>query len=259
MSYLDNTYGMRDLHQMLLDMMLDLDAICRRHGIEYSLLGGTMLGAVRDGGFIPWDDDIDLAFTNAAMEKLARVLPEETDRYLLTFEDTWVARIIPKEPINGQRPFLDLFHYESISRSKWQQKLKVLILQLLQGMLKEDADYSRFSLKNRVLLKTTHAIGRLFSKKTKLKMYRWVGGHICMGDGSLLHIPDEQFACVGLTYPKSYSENFTDIAFEGHPLRISQNYHEMLIIHYGDYMTPPPEMERKSKHDGQRKAKEASA
>ena len=259
MSYLDNAYGMRDLQQMLLDMMLDLDRICRKHGIEYSLLGGTMLGAVRDGGFIPWDDDIDLVFTNEALNRLAEVLPQETDRYLLTFEDTWVARIVPKEPINGQRPFLDLFHYESISASKTQQKIKVLILQLLQGMLKEDADYSRFSLKNRILLKTTHALGRLFTKKAKLKMYRWVGGHVCMGDGSLLHIPDEQFACVGLTYPRSYSETFTDLPFEGYPLRVSANYHEMLVIHYGDYMTPPPEKERKSKHDGQRKAKEAQA
>lgn len=255
MSYLDNAYGMRELQQLLLDMMLDLDAICRKHGIEYSLLGGTMLGAVRDGGFIPWDDDIDLAFTRDALEKLSRVLPEETNRYELTFEDTWVARLVPKEPVNGQRPFLDLFHYESISVSPAKQKIKVLFLQLLQGMLKEDADLTRFSRKNRLLLRTTHALGKLFSKKAKLRMYRWIGSHLCMGDGTLLHIPDEQFACVGLTYPQAYAQAFQDISFEGYPLRVSRYYHEMLVIHYGDYMTPPPASERKSKHDGQRRAK----
>ena len=254
MSYLDNTYGMRDLQQMLLDMMLELDAICRKHDIPYTLLGGTMLGAVRDGGFIPWDDDLDLAFTAADLKKLADILPAETDRYVLTFEDTWVARIVPREPINGQRPFLDLFHFEGISNEPWKQKAKVFILQLLQGMLKEDADYSRFSLKNRILLKTTHALGCLFTKKAKLAMYRWVGAHMFTGDGTLLHVPDEQFACIKLVYPAKYAQEYQDIPFEGYPLRVSSHYHDMLVLHYGDYMTPPPEKERVSKHDKQREA-----
>jgi len=259
MSYLDNAYGMRDLQQMLLDMMLELDRICRKHHIEYTLLGGTMLGAVRDGGFIPWDDDLDLAFTHEALKELTRIFPTETDQYMITYDDTWVARIVPKQPINGQRPFLDLFHFEPISTSKKQQKMKVLLLQLLQGMLKEDADLSRFSLKNRILLRTTHVLGKLFSKKAKLRMYRWVGYHLFTGDGTLLHVPDEQFACVGLCYPPRYAQEYQDIAFEGYTLRVSKHYHDMLVLHYGDYMTPPPEKERVSKHDGQRKAKEAQA
>ncbi len=256
MSYLDNAYGMRDLQQMLLDMMLVFDEICRKHDIPYTLLGGTMLGAVRDGGFIPWDDDIDLALTTEALNKLARVLPQESDRYELTFEDTWVARVVPKEPVNGQRPFLDLFHFEGISASPRKQKIKVLALQLLQGMLKEDVDLSRFSQKNRILLQLTHILGLPFTKRAKLRFYRWVGAHLFTGDGSLLHVPDEQFACIKLVYPARYAQEYQDILFEGHPLRVSRHYHNMLVLHYGDYMTPPPQAERVGKHEGQRKAKE---
>ena len=41
-------------------LMQDFDRMCKKHGLRYYLLGGTLLGAVRHGGFIPWDDDVDL-------------------------------------------------------------------------------------------------------------------------------------------------------------------------------------------------------
>ena len=254
MSYLDNAYGMRDVQAQLLDMVRELDAVCRRNGIEYTLLGGTMLGAVRHGGFIPWDDDIDLAFTEEALDRFARAFDQESERYTVTFEDTWVARVVPRQPIDGQRPFLDLFHFEPIAASGAGRRLKVLLLRLLQGMLKEDADYSRFSRKNRLLLRATHALGLLFPKRVKLRWYRWVGAHVALGDGSCVHIPDEQFACVGLTYPVEYTRSFRDVPFEDATLRMAVHAHEMLVLHYGDYMTPPPQTERAGKHGRQRGA-----
>lgn len=252
----ENRYGMRDIQRTLLAMMVEIDRVCRKHGIEYSLLGGTMLGAVRDGGFIPWDDDIDLVFTADALERFMRIFPTESERYTVTDRDTWVCRVVPREvEAGGERPFVDLFHFEPISQSRGAQKRKVLLLQLLQGMLKEDADYSRFSLKNRVLLRATHLLGLLFPRQTKLRLYRRVGARVARGDGSLLHISDEQFACLGLCYPAEYAQAYQDYPFEDQTLRMCTHYHDMLLIHYGDYMTPPPEGERVSKHDGQRRAK----
>lgn len=253
MAYQDNAYGLQKLHGQLLDMMIEIDAVCRKHGVEYSLLGGTMLGAVREGGFIPWDDDLDLVFTAGALETFARVFPQESERYTVALDDTWVARVVPRAPIDGERPFVDLFHYEPISQSAAARKVKVLLLQLLQGMLKEDAEYSRFSLKNRILLKTTHMLGKLFSKPQKLRMYRWVSRHVARGDGSLLHISDEQFGCLHLTYPAAYAQSYQDIPFESATLRVTSHYDEWLRWQYGDYMTPPPEAERVTRHDAQRK------
>lgn len=251
----DNLYGMRDIQRTLLDMMIEIDRVCRKHAIEYSLLGGTMLGAVRDGGFIPWDDDIDLVFTAEALTRFMRVFPTESDRYTVTDQDTWVCRVIPREVSGGERPFVDLFHFEPISQKKRAQNRKVLLLRLLQGMLKEDADYARFSPKNRVLLRATHALGLLFTKRAKLRLYRFVSTHVSRGDGSLLHISDEQFACLGLCYPAEYARSYQDYPFEDQTLRMCTHFHDMLVIHYGDYMTPPPQSERVSKHDGQRRAK----
>lgn len=256
MPFEQNLYGMRDVQRVLLDMMLEIDRVCRENGIEYSLLGGTMLGAVRDGGFIPWDDDLDLVFTGEALRRFMELFPRCSSRYTVTDQDTWVCRVVPREPINGQRPFVDLFHFEPISASPAAQKAKVLLLQLMQGMLKEGADLSRFSARDRALLRITHALGRLLSKRRKLRIYRWIGSHVARGDGSLLHISDEQFSCLGLTYPAEYARDYQDYPFEGHMLRMCVNYHPMLVIHYGDYMTPPPESERVSRHDGQRAAQE---
>ena len=70
------------VQQVLLGMMDDFDRLCRKHGLTYFLCGGTALGAMRHGGFIPWDDDVDLAMPRADYDRLAELIEKEYgDRY----------------------------------------------------------------------------------------------------------------------------------------------------------------------------------
>lgn len=79
---------MLKMHEGLLVLLKELDAICRKHGITYYLEGGSLLGAVRHKGFLPWDDDVDLCITRDNFKKLLSVIDQElpANRELYCYE-----------------------------------------------------------------------------------------------------------------------------------------------------------------------------
>ena len=66
-----------DVQKVLLVILKDIDAICRRHSISYWLNGGSALGAVRHQGFIPWDDDADIAMMRSDFERFIEIMKKE--------------------------------------------------------------------------------------------------------------------------------------------------------------------------------------
>ena len=66
------SYEIRPLQLRLLDILLAMDAMCREHGLRYYLVDGSLLGAVRHKGFIPWDDDLDIAMPRPDYEQLIK-------------------------------------------------------------------------------------------------------------------------------------------------------------------------------------------
>lgn len=70
------------LHEADIEIVKEIVALCNRHGLKYWMLGGTMLGAIRHKGFIPWDDDIDLGFPRKDYEKFLELAPKELSTHL---------------------------------------------------------------------------------------------------------------------------------------------------------------------------------
>lgn len=68
------------LHSDILSVMDEIDRICRKYKLKYYLIGGTLLGAVRHGGFIPWDDDLDIVMPREDMNKFIDVAPQELQK-----------------------------------------------------------------------------------------------------------------------------------------------------------------------------------
>ena len=74
---------LRKMQLRILEIMVEIDKICRQHDIKYWLDGGTLLGAVRHGGFIPWDDDLDICMMQEDYERFIAIAPKEFSEHLL--------------------------------------------------------------------------------------------------------------------------------------------------------------------------------
>ena len=77
---LPDDYGFVKLQDRILEICVYIDQFCQEHDIVYSLMGGSALGAKRHGGFIPWDDDLDIFMTPDNYEKFRKAFMEEGDK-----------------------------------------------------------------------------------------------------------------------------------------------------------------------------------
>lgn len=91
-------YDLTKVHEINLKILKEIDRICRKYKIKYMLDGGTLLGAVRHKGFIPWDDDADIAFTRNNYEAFLKVVKRE-------LPDT--MELLMPEEFQGGKAFFD--------------------------------------------------------------------------------------------------------------------------------------------------------
>ena len=134
-----NKDDLAHLHQAEMTIYKDFAAICKKHGIPYFAIAGTAIGTVRHGGFIPWDDDMDLAMLREDYERFAAVMPEETEgKYILMGPDRGekyynlqpammrlgTKFVTEQAYVSGYEPgiFLDLFIYDSIPEEAEERK-----------------------------------------------------------------------------------------------------------------------------------------
>lgn len=103
-------------HQLkMVEMLKYFDELCQKHGIKYWLSSGTCLGAVRHGGFIPWDDDVDIEMLRADYIKLEKVF-KETDKYILQTwkNDKYYCLSFPKMRDKKTNIYNSLFKYKGV-------------------------------------------------------------------------------------------------------------------------------------------------
>lgn len=174
------------VHQSDFDMLCEVDRICKKHGIQYFLHGGTFLGAVRHQDFIPWDDDVDILFLRKDYEKFLEVYDNEADKRfkLLRFERypqffdfitkiadqslTYEGTTFGAEDFYDNRyshPTLDLFVFDvEADNHKWQLTRLKLLYALAMGH-RPFIDYGKFKGPMKVAAFILAGVGRLIPFK----------------------------------------------------------------------------------------------
>ena len=245
-----NRYGTRERQAALLDIIREVDMLLYHGGVKYSLCGGTLLGAVREKGFIPWDDDIDIMVDRINFNKLLAVF-ESTENMEYTLNDVlWVRRIQKKNSLKKDLsvPTIDVFVMDNCPDSKIKQAGKLFLIKVLQGMMKDGKGHTQVSFLYRLCLGVTALLGRAFSQKRKLKWYDRVSQIGNKADTKQLGMYNDLFINLNLKYSNKMFSKYINGSFEDLVLPITAEYDNYLSTVYGDYMTPPKESDRKPMH-----------
>ena len=111
-------YGNLRLHQESgIELLIFFDNICKKYNISYWLDFGTLLGAVRHKGYIPWDDDLDIGIINEDFIKFENIIEKELSNAEIEYKnDFYPYKLISKKIIDGKKAWLDIFPYYYLNK-----------------------------------------------------------------------------------------------------------------------------------------------
>lgn len=253
----------RKLQMIELDILKEVDRVCKEHNIRYYLGEGTLLGAIRHAGFIPWDDDVDIVMPREDLNRFMKICDQSLSanykfQYYHNVKQYWVqspkVRLLDKTEFSQPAlkkytedigPYIDIFPLDyapdSIEKLKKQDKYiktyrRILFLKTKFSTPKNRKQkfmkfYSRF-----MSVETIH-------KKIDKRAVKYQNGprnYIC-NFGSYYDIEKEVFPIETFGEP-------VYVPFEGMEFPVPADYHYVLEKTYGDYMTPPPKNKQVAKH-----------
>lgn len=235
-------------------MLKDIDHFCKKNDITYYLAFGTLLGAVRHSGFIPWDDDLDVMFTKDQYEKFARMY--YSDRYKFVDIDNCAEHYQPMGRV------VDTKTYQVRGRFKcYGARVDCYIICGSPNDVKE-----REILQNKyyALREKRRKCIIWWSRLVNNRLWPWKSVESKFIKGIVReelncfykYNYDESTHCYIYSHPykvrffeKELFEGKTYLKFEDREFPVPQKYRDLLSIWYGDYMKLPPLEKRKAYHD----------
>lgn len=237
-----------------LEMLDEIDAFCREHKIRYTLAYGTLIGAIRHKGFIPWDDDVDLLMPLPDMLKFKKEFKSEKIRFCDVDTEPYYEFPFPRLAYN------ETYRKDGIIATSY--GINIDLYYLISMDPDREKTESFFKGANRILSKRRFFLkwrNRLIKRIpiTNIpfyKKYNKLYSDYFLTTRSYTE-KEHFFAVSGLPnwteyYDFNIFERLIDVEFEGRKYLGSANYDKWLKQEYGDYMTLPPEDKRVPYHGG---------
>ncbi len=256
----------RKMQLLQLDMLKELDRVCRKYGIKYAITCGTLLGAIRHKGYIPWDDDADVAMLRSEYEKFTKVA-YELDPGICFFQDhdndpgyLWGYGKLRRsgtsctragqEHLGGKNGiFIDIFPMDEVPGSIFGQMFQDFRCFFLRKVLwarvgkKTEKGFSKavFILLSKISVDWVYAQ----TKKMQRKQYNVNEKRVrillfpSFGKLNYKHLLKERYSM-----PKKWFEDLSEYEFENCRFYGSRDYEGFLNYMYRNYMELPPEDKR---------------
>lgn len=265
----DNTYlgKLKKVQKILLGYLLEIDRICKKYDIKYFLAGGTLLGAIRHHGFIPWDDDADVMMLREDYDKFQKVAKKELPEHIflqlpetekgnynpftkLRINDTMFATEFTghfMEMHNGI--FFDVLSHDKTGNRKWSQKLHLMITMLTRSIVFNKwgntdiksggshpiickiVDKAKYLVPMRLALWAQNHSLEFFKNRKSSYLYDGMGRNLKRG-----------------SFPARWLEEAIYVDFEGYQFPVPKDYDKYLTYLYGDYMQMIPVSQRRTSH-----------
>lgn len=251
---------LRQVQFIQLEMLEEVDRICKKCNIQYNIIAGTLLGAVRHGGYIPWDDDADVAFLRPEYEKFRKACMTELDTERFYFQDykntkgyrwgygklrrkgTVFLREHQEHMPYEQGIFIDIFPLDNVPDNYplrvWHNFHCFCIRKVLWAEVGKRADNNIvarkwYSLLSYIPLSVVFRHYERFVIKWNDKNSRWV---------RILTYPTPRKTC---GYLKKWYESSSEYSFEQIKVQGIKEFDAYLSFKFGDYMTLPPMRKQK--------------
>ena len=255
------------VRQVQLEIAREIRRVCEENDISYFLAHGTLLGAVRHGGFIPWDDDMDMGMLRQDYEKFCRIAPEKLKpefclqtwytepNYALPFGKVMKRNTVYLENKKTRRLqdngiYVDIFPYDYAPEDPAEQKkltdtlLSIYRMKLMKSGYRPWMEEDRIVWKKRIVYLYYQVKSLFVGQKELARDY----------DTLAVAIHNSNMVCEqsALPHPDYYErrcvEELADYSFEGEIFKGPKDYHKYLTDLYGDYMILPPEDQRENRH-----------
>jgi lipopolysaccharide cholinephosphotransferase len=255
-----NKEQLAKLQLVELEILIEIDRICRKNNISYSLTGGTLLGAVRHGGFIPWDDDADISMLRREYIKFQEACKTDLDKERFYFQDIentlgyrWgYGKVRRKNSIflresqedmpYEQGIFVDVFPRDSVPNNVILRNIHTFYCFTVRKIMWSAV--GRKTVKN-PLIKKWYALLYTLTKNNIPTVYKRLVKH--SGNNKTTYVRALTFPLPNnqVGYKREWYKAYTDIEFEGHTFQVEASYKIWLEKEFGDYMKLPPVEKRK--------------